>query len=202
MPDGPWVGPNSPYVEALIEGIEIWEESLDAYIEAQEGDAGHLADLDLEAVGPVPGPEDADATDVEVAVVFSPTFPGAVAIQYSSEGQMQACSIVLPQWLIYSSTPEDVQNLFLHELGHCLALEHPDQPAHDLMESEYNFHIGQESNPQECLSTLDLAGIAKAWAWLETGTWSEAEGNATVPVDDYEKIHTGLHREPCSARQV
>ncbi|MGH2725140.1 MAG: hypothetical protein ACRDI0_12970 [Actinomycetota bacterium] len=89
-----------------------------------------------------------------------------------------------------SFTPTDMYNVSLHEIGHCLGLDHATGPSsgkitHDTMYASYGHTPGAAGTHSHCPSNLNVAGLERVF-----GPLFEKPGGGSVSMSstDYKRI--------------
>lgn len=183
LPEGTGVGADSAYVSATLDATRAWETAMDAYV-AQHPEAAWLEalEVDVGVLGVDRTVADMDAADVRI--VFAPTGGVilGVAIATETDGdRFEQCDIVNFQWLVASFTSNDVYNVHMQEFGHCLGLDHPEEPTDDPMQGSFEGTLGDPANPRYCLTSLDIRGLEGAYAWVGEGaTWRSPPAEVTL----------------------
>jgi hypothetical protein len=89
----------------------------------------------------------------------------------------------------------DLEGVTLHEFAHTFGLGHSRTidpvTGPDLMNSPATFIYGDgwaagdggERTPLECISSLDLYGMAVLYRWLPSGTWKSSFASVSLPAD-------------------
>jgi hypothetical protein len=87
----------------------------------------------------------------------------------------------------------DLEIVTLHEFGHTFGLGHTRtitaEYGHDLMNSPASFVYGDgspvgdggERTPMQCLSSLNLWGMAHLYRWIPSGRWQGTRGTGDLP---------------------
>lgn len=88
-------------------------------------------------------------------------------------------------------TDEAMRNVFTHEFGHTLGLDHADQQK--LPDEEYELMYSTVNTPFP--STLDLYALALNYQWLDGGGFSYATGVVTLPPSIPYRIVRGFDAE-------
>lgn len=198
FPSGKGLATDSPYVDATKDAMDAWRQAIDAYV-AQNASASFLQNFtfDVGVVG-----EDrsmAEFRDADIRVMYGPTGLNAlgVAVADETDGQQwQRCDVVNFQWLVFSFTLADMYNIHAQEFGHCLGLDHPSEPADDVMNGIYEAGVGDPDNQRLCHSSLDIHGLAGLYAWMgEDGEWEAPPSEVGMPADDYVTYGSALVAE-------
>ena len=183
---------DDPYVEATTAAIQAWEDAMDAYV-ATRPSAAYLEaiEFDVRLVGQ--DASVADWVDADVRIAYGPT--GAVILgvafgfgatgDFNPDGSWAHCNILDFEWFLFSFKPADVFNIHAQEFGHCLGLNHPEEPTDDVMNGLYGFAPGDPANPRLCVSSLDVRGLEVVYAWLPTGNYTAPPAEITLPQSDY-----------------
>lgn len=200
------------YLEATLRGIHRWEPAIDAFT-ARHPEFAYLQELVVhvevfDGVQPARLGYDViivwDPYSGPMFRGFAGSMSGGCCLAESlvhASGRYIVLSLfanspragqLLPDW------PEknDVENVAMHEFAHTWGLGHSTtwtaQTGPDLMVSPAPFVFGNgatagdggERTPLECISSLDLYGLAKLYAWIPRGNpnFPPYPGNsATLP---------------------
>lgn len=194
-PKAPW---DNTHALAARDAIQTWQRVLqDAGAIRASWD--HLAQVTIDVVMLGPEATAEDLADFDVVVLFTevqdvagravttctPTLTGAKLRPDSNTLWLAGSTVLMNQWFVYSFTPEDTYNVLLHEFGHSLGLDHVTAPAEDLMQPVYPHFIGFQGNPQMCVSTLNLAVLAKSFAWIDGAPYASRPSPTVLAADAY-----------------
>jgi hypothetical protein len=158
--DESWWDPN--YLNITLRAIGQWNEAISGFA-SNNSDFSYLSNLMIKSTVTNESKKGFDMyvnwtdsalsnyTDVAGLSQVTPTFRGAI----------KNCTVILAVRTNHGEplNEVDMQNVALHELGHNLGLGHSNYTG-DLMYSTYN--LGSSG---ERVSTLDVYGVAKVFAW-------------------------------------
>lgn len=118
--------------------------------------------LNVYVVGCDTGIPTAALTDPEAVVFTDQTKAVVLGVAFSTN----PCLVDNSKFYITSFTYNDMYNINSQEFGHCLGLDHvvQDHPANDVMNGFYPYNPGSASNPQNCVSNLDVLAVQNAFA--------------------------------------
>lgn len=205
FPEGTHLLTESPYVQATQDAIQAWENAISLHAE-QAPNATHLSEFsfDTRVVGDNATLEDLESADILVAYASSLGPVAGFAWNsgwYHQERQTQHCTIVNSQMARYGFTSDDMYNIHVHEFGHCLGLDHPEEPQRDVMASGYGTTPGDPDTERRCISTLNLQGIEAAYAWIPQEEWTPPPEEAQLAQAMFE-VYPPTGQEGCPNGQV
>ena len=158
---------NPSYLNATLRSIDEWNNAIQAFA-SNYSNFAYLSKLRM-----VPTVSNAlnYGFDVYVSWTEALTPPsgeeiGLTKTTYSSSGTIINSTVSLAAEDSFGDVLNavDMQNVALHEFGHCLGLGHSNYSG-DVMYPTYTLN-----HPVKALSTLDLYGVATVFQWMSTST--------------------------------
>jgi predicted Zn-dependent protease len=162
------------FLNTSLRAIGQWNEAITTF-ESNYSDYSYLSSLNIQ---PTVSNSTQPGYDIYVSWHESPfsnttDVVGLSQISANYQKTINNCTVNLATHTLHGDTLNegDMQNVALHELGHCLGLGHSNYTG-DLMYSLYT--IG---SPAKDVSTLDAYGVATVFAW-------ETDSSTFFPVNN------------------
>lgn len=165
--DGAELSPTgNSYLAAIEDSIQAWRRAVAAFAPTW---LRTRLKLRTYVVGRDEVP-DAALRDPEIVITTSPHQGEAIGLTLQGPFLLPGvrCVISNARFFTASFTYADMFNTNVHEVGHCLGIDHVagDHPASDIMTSVYPDLPGEAGNRVRCPSNLNVRGIQGAFGAL------------------------------------
>ncbi len=153
---------NPSYLNASLHAIDQWNEAI-SYFASNHSDFAYLSRLSM-----APQVSNSTTTGFDAYISWIERFgnvtceAGLTTTWYTSSNKITKSTITFSAYDCRGNvlSEADMQNVALHELGHCLGLGHANFTG-DIMYSVYTL-----SSPVRAISTLDVYGVGTVFRWM------------------------------------
>jgi hypothetical protein len=189
--------PFNSYVRAQEEGIRAWDDGVDRFASSWLKDNFNT---DTYVVGRDVVPPAALA-DPEIIVTFGEFKANILGIAV----RVGSSPCIIDNSMLWTSSfsYEDMYNIGMHEVGHCIGLGHvvTAEPQHDVMFPTYFDPIGAPDNHRHCPSNLNIAVLEASFGEL---FGRDAPVEAQMPISEYATTCAPAmgHQEPPATSQT
>jgi len=157
---------NPAYLNATLHAISEWNEAISGFA-SNHSDFAYLSGARI-----TPMVSNLTNPDFDVQVSWIQQFgnetcdAGLTRTTYDTSGVISNCNTALSAFDCLGNvlSETDMQNVFLHELGHCLGLGHCNYTG-DTMYFAYSLNT-----PLRLISTLDAYGVAQVFRWMSSSS--------------------------------
>ncbi len=173
--DEPWWNPG--YLNSALRAISQWNGAI-SYFRANYSEFAYLSRLRM-----VPQVSNVTIGGFDAYVSWIDQFGNETCEAGLTRTTYTSSNVIVNSTLAFSGrdclgnilSEVDMQNVALHELGHCLGLGHPNTPE-DLMYYTYSL-----SSPAKAISTLDVYGVGTVFRWMASSQFYNST-NQGAPV--------------------
>ena len=153
---------NPSYLNASLHAIDQWNEAI-SYFASNHSDFAYLSRLSM-----APQVSNSTSTGFDAYISWIERFgnvtceAGLSTTWYTSLNKITNSTITISAYDCRGNvlSEADVQNVALHELGHCLGLGHANFTG-DMMYYAYTLN-----SPVRAISTLDVYGVGTVFRWM------------------------------------